>query len=94
MKRAPVYDIRTSENAWNTLVALTGVAPQIWERMLLHRSEYRWEGDLVEDVVRRYGQVPPRYEEWTFTYKSIYNGLWRAVRRNPSAEKRCSNTAG
>lgn len=26
MKRAPVYDIRTSENAWNTLVALTGVA--------------------------------------------------------------------
>lgn len=87
MKRAPVYDIRTSENAWNTLVALTGVAPQIWERMLLHRSEYRWEDDLVEDVVRRYGQVPSRY-------KSIYNGLWRAVRRNPSAEKRCSNTAG
>lgn len=71
MKRAPVYDIRTSENAWNTLVALTGVAPQIWERMLLHRSEYRWEDDLVEDVVRRYGQVPPRYEEWTFTYFHI-----------------------
>ena len=66
MKCAPIYDIRTSENALNTLVNLTGVTPLIWDRMRLHRSKYRWEDDWVEAVIRRYGHFPPSYELWDF----------------------------
>lgn len=38
MEQTPVYDIRTSENAMKTLVALTGVSPDVWKRYFSRES--------------------------------------------------------
>ena len=66
-----VYDIRTSANALHTLINFTGVDLPIWEKFILRRREYRYEDDLVSDVIQKYGCFPSNYEEWVFTYYHI-----------------------
>ena len=48
-----VYDIRTSANALHTLINFTGVDLPIWEKFILRRREYRYEDDLVSDVIQK-----------------------------------------
>jgi len=61
-------NIRTSANALHTLINFTGVDLPIWEKFILRRREYRYEDDLVSDVIQKYGCFPSNYEEWVFTY--------------------------
>lgn len=68
MSRSIVYDIRTSENALSTLVNLTGVVPPIWEKNIQRRNQFRYDDDLVEDVISKYGHFPLEYEGWLFIY--------------------------
>lgn len=63
-----VYDIRTSENALSTLVNLTGVVPPIWEKNLPRQNEYRYDDDLVRDIILEHGYFPENYENWIFIY--------------------------
>ena len=68
MEQTPVYDIRTSENAMKTLVALTGVSPDVWKRYFSRESEYAYPEDLIEDVIQKHGKFPVNYTDWTFIY--------------------------
>lgn len=68
MSRSYIYDIRTSESALRTLVNFTGVVPPIWEKYIRLRNNYRYDEDLVEDVITKHGHMPPNYKEWLFTY--------------------------
>lgn len=68
MTRSLVYNIRTSENAMSTLVNFTGVVPPIWEKNICNRDKYRYDDDLVEDVINKYGHFPANYETWLFIY--------------------------
>ncbi len=68
MSHSYVFDIRTSESALSTLVSLTQVMPPIWEQYILRHKEYRYDDDLVEDVIRNHGVFPDSYENWMFIY--------------------------
>lgn len=68
MNHSLIYDIRTSENALSTLVNFTGVVPPIWEKYIQRRSNYRYDEDLVEDVISKHGHFPTDYETWMFVY--------------------------
>ena len=68
MGRSYVYDIRTSESALSTLVNFTQVVPPIWDKYISRQREYRYNKDLVEDVIRKHGTFPENYENWIFTY--------------------------
>lgn len=71
MNHSLIYDIRTSENALSTLVNFTGVVPPIWEKYIQLRSNYRYDEDLVEDVISKHGHFPTNYETWMFVYFHI-----------------------
>lgn len=79
MNQRLVYDIRTSENALSTLVNLTGVDSSIWEENLHRRSQFRFDDDLVEDVISRYGHFPTAYENWSFVYFHVTTSANRCV---------------
>lgn len=68
MESSYIYDIRTSEYALCTLVNFTGVVPPIWEKYIQLQGRYRYDEDLVADVIAKHGKMPPNYEEWLFTY--------------------------
>lgn len=71
MGKSFVYDIRTSENALNTLVNFTGVVPLQWEKCMSQRKNFYYEDDFVEDVINKYGRFPANYENWIFIYFHI-----------------------
>lgn len=62
------YDIRSSANACKTLVELSGVELSTWEKYVGHEREYRYTDDLVEDVIKTYGQLPKNYLDFDFIY--------------------------
>ena len=62
------YDIRSSVNARKTLVELSGVDFSIWKKYVGHEREYRYIDDLVEDVIKTYGQFPKNYLDFDFIY--------------------------
>ena len=62
------YDIRSSANACKTLVELSGVEISTWEKYVGHEREYRYTDDLVEDVIKTYGQLPKNYLDFDFIY--------------------------
>lgn len=67
-KRYYKYDIRTSENACRSLVRLSGVDISTWEKYVGHERKYRYTDDLVEDVIKTYGQLPKSYLDFEFIY--------------------------
>lgn len=71
MNRNLIYDIRTSQNALSTLVNFTGVIPPIWERNISERDRFRYDEELVEYIIRKYGHFPTSYENWLFVYFHI-----------------------
>ena len=75
-----IYDIRTSEYALCTLVNFTGVVPPIWEKYIQLQGRYRYDEDLVADVIAKHGKMPPNYEEWLLLLVQIgVNPLKRMV---------------
>ena len=62
------YDIRSSVNARKTLVELSGVDISTWEKYVGREGEYRYTDDLVEDVIKTYGQIPKNYLDLDFIY--------------------------
>lgn len=71
IKMRKIFDIRTSENALQTLCHITGVSANIWERFVGTENDYQYIDDLVEYVVNRYGELPKDYREWQFVYIHI-----------------------
>lgn len=50
-----IYDIRTSDNAFKTLVDITGVPYSIWADYFLRSSDYENDDELVLDVIETHG---------------------------------------
>lgn len=63
-----IYDIRTTENARQTLTNLTGVPISTWEQYLGREYEYQYIDYLVEDVINLYGYFPHSYRDFEFIY--------------------------
>ncbi len=66
-----IYDIRTSDNAFKTLVNLTGVPYNIWADYYLRSNDYRNDDELVLDVVETHGNLTSTYKDWLFVYFHI-----------------------
>lgn len=65
-----IYDIRTSELAKQTLVNLTGVSINIWEKYVAKERAFEY-CDLVKSVIENHGVFPCDYKNWTFVYIHI-----------------------
>ncbi|MEG1725894.1 MAG: hypothetical protein RR313_10920 [Anaerovoracaceae bacterium] len=63
-----LYDIRTTENAQQTLLNLTGVPLATWEQYLGRVREYEYTEYLVADVIENHGRMPHNYKDWFFIY--------------------------
>lgn len=66
-----IYDIRTSEKALDTLIQLTGIGVEIWRNFVGREREYRFDDDLVSDVIKRYGKMPESFRNWNFIFFHI-----------------------
>lgn len=62
------YDIRTTENARQTLFNLTAVPISTWEQYLVREREYEYTDYLVEDVIKTHGAMPCNYKNLDFIY--------------------------
>lgn len=78
-----IYDIRTSETAFQTLVNLSGVEASKWSRYVGHEREYEYTDLLVEEVIKSYGHLPRRYTDFEFVYFHITTSAneCRAIRK-------------
>ena len=70
-KTGAIFDIRTSENALQTLCSFTNVSQNIWECYVGTELNYQYSGKLVEYVVKTYGNMPTNYRDWNFIYFHI-----------------------
>lgn len=66
-----IYDIRTSELALQTLVNITNVPVDIWEKYLGKERDYQYVEDLVADVINKHGHLPTNYRDFEFIYFHI-----------------------
>lgn len=63
-----IYDIRTTENAQQTLINLTGVPIPVWEQYLDYERQYEYIDYLVADVINSHGHLPRSYTDFQFIY--------------------------
>lgn len=66
-----VYDIRTTENAKQTLVNLTSVPLSVWESYAGREHEYKYTDDLVLDVIKKHGHLPKDFRAFQFVFFHI-----------------------
>lgn len=66
-----IYDIRTSDNAFKTLVDITGVPYSIWADYFLRSSDYENDDELVLDVIETHGDFNTTFKDWSFVYFHI-----------------------
>lgn len=62
------YDIRSSKNALQTLIRITGVEEKVWNENVINESKYNYMEDFVEDIISTYGEMPERYDMFKFVY--------------------------
>lgn len=63
-----VYDIRTTENAKQTLVNLTSVPLTVWESYVDRENEYNSIEDLVLDITKKHGCLPENFRTFQFVF--------------------------
>lgn len=66
-----LYDIRTEEQAQQTLTRLTHVPISIWKEYVAQESKYVVQDDLVNEVIQKYGSMPGNYRTFEFVFSHI-----------------------
>ena len=67
----PVYDIRTTELAQETLKNITEVPISVWKQHLEHEDKYKGIDNLIEAVIKSYGRLPHSYKDFQFIYLHV-----------------------
>lgn len=62
------FNILSVADAQTTLELLTGVPYSIYYE---HEGQFEYADDLIADIAKRCGHLPPHYQEWDFIYTHI-----------------------
>ena len=67
-----LFDIRDQQKARDTLLRITGVPFDVWERETNHRNErFKYDDDFVDYVIQRHGCYNVRYEDLEFVFSHL-----------------------
>ena len=65
------YDIRTPENAFNTLKNITGITPDIWAEYVCKDYKYKNIADMILDILEHHLHREIRYNDLDFIFSHI-----------------------
>ena len=68
-----VYDIRTQNNAKETLYRITGIPFDLWESNSNRECYYEYQDYFVAEMIEKHGncQLPDSYSEFEFVFSHI-----------------------
>ena len=66
-----IYDIRTREKAFETLVNITGITPDIWAEYFCKDYKFEYTEEMVSYILDHYLERELNYNDFTFIFTHI-----------------------